>query len=317
MTLEDIRNFVAIAQAGSLVRAAQRLGLSQPTLSKSIARLERTLRAQLVERHARGVRLTETGEVFLAHARKLDLGLQESLTAMRDLRQGVAGSVRFGVGMGVPQTLIAAACKPLLAHRRLTLEISGGMSDSLFQAVASGDTEFAITGVRPPESANLTWMPLFRDPMVPIATREHRLANARRVTWQELARERWIVANVGTITRAWFDQQFKRRGIEPPARLIGLRGYPPALELGAALSAISLLPASFVRASPDVSQYCELRKPTDWRSDRTVGILYRPNGYLSAAARAVMESIATTSRKLFREGAQSPDSLRDSTSFDC
>lgn len=303
MRTEDLTNFLAVADAGSIAGAAQKLGTTQPTLSKSLARLERAMRAVLIERHARGVRLTEAGRAVLAYARNVDLDVRDALAAVRDLRQGRSGAVRFGVGVGIPRSLIAAACKQVLATGPLSIEIQGGMSDSLFAAVSAGEADFAITGVRPPESARLEWTPLFRDPMVVLAPRTHGLSSARTVDWTKLANEHWIVANVGTITRAWFEQQFRERGLAPPDRITGLRGFPIFYELALALSALLLVPLSTLRDSRESGEFSEIRRPADWKSERVVGLLARAGGYVSPSAQKVMNAIVATARKLFRDAS--------------
>ncbi len=301
MRVDDLTNFVAVASAGSIATAAQALGTSQPTLSKSLARLERALRVSLVERHARGVRLTESGRAVLAHARNVGLDVRDALAAVRDLRQGDAGTVR--VGIGIPQALVSAACKPLLKSADVQLEVLGGMSDSLFHAVASGEADFAVAGVKPPRETRLEWTPLFRDPMTAVAHRSHPLASARSVGWEALARETWLVANVGTMTRAWFEQQFRDRDLAPPARIIGLRGYPFFYELAAAAGALMLVPGCIPRWARDFGDFVEIRRPADWDSDRVVGTLARAGGYLGPAARRLKESFAVTARRMFRESA--------------
>lgn len=302
MRVDDLRNFVAVADAGSLARAAQGLGTSQPTLSKSLARLERALRVPLLERHARGVRLTAAGATLLLHARHVDVDVRDALAALRDLRQGESGDVRIGVGVGIPQALTAAACQPLLASGRISIEIQGGMSDSLFQAVLTGQADFALTGVRPPEGARLAWTPLFRDPMVAVAHRSHPLATARKVSWPMLAGEAWIVPNLGTITRDWFEQQFRDRGLAPPARVVSLRGYPTFYELAADGSALLLVGLSLARGARD-AQFVEINRPPDWRSERVVGLLAREGGYASAAATRAMKAVTATARRMFRGAA--------------
>lgn len=303
MRVDDLSNFVAVAEAGSLASAAQTLGCTQPTLSKSLARLERALRAALVERHARGIRLTEAGRAVLAHARRVDIGMRDAHAALRDLRQGNAGAVRVGVGVGIPHALVAAACKPLLRAGSLELEVLGGMSDSLFRATANGEADFAVAGVRPPASAGLSWMPLFRDPMIAVASRAHPLVGARSVTWEALARETWITANVGTMTRTWFEQQFRERRLAPPARMIGLRGFPFSYDLGVAAGALMLVPACTPRWARDFGDFVEIRRPPDWNSDRIVGVLARTGGYASPAARKLMDSFSAAARRMFRDAA--------------
>jgi DNA-binding transcriptional LysR family regulator len=303
MRVDDLTNFVAVAGAGSIAAAAQKLGTTQPTLSKSLARLERGLHASLVERHARGIRLTEAGRAVLSHARNVDLDVRDALAAVRDLRQGHAGTVCVGIGIGIPQALVSAACKPLLKSTAVRLEVLGGMSDSLFRAVASGEADFAVAGVKPPRETRLEWTPLFRDPMIAVAHGSHPLASARSVGWEALARETWLVANVGTMTRGWFEQQFRDRGLEPPTRIIGLRGYPFFYDLAIAAGALMLVPACIPRWARDFGDFAEVRRPADWDSDRVVGTLARADGYLGPAARRLKESFTVTARRMFRDDA--------------
>lgn len=303
MRVDDLTNFVAVAGAGSIATAAQILGTTQPTLSKSLSRLERALRVALVERHARGVRLTEAGRTLLAHARNVDLDVRDALAALRDLRQGHGGVVVVGIGVSIPPALVSAACKQLLKSTNVQLEVMGGMSDSLFHAVASGEADLAVTGVRPPPGTKLKWTPLFRDPMIPMAHRSHPLTSARSVSWEMLARETWMVANVGTMTRNWFDRQFQDRNLEPPARIISLRGHPIVCELALAAGALVLVPASIPRWAREFEEFVEVRRPNDWNSDRAVGTLTRAGGYLGPAARRLEEGFAVTAKRMFRAAA--------------
>ena len=125
MNTRDIEHFLAVADSRTLSAAAQQLRIAQPTLTKSIARLERALGSRLFERTARGVALTESGRVFATHARDIHARLEDSSSAMRDLRSGRAGVVRIGLGIGIPQALVAATFGPLM-RQGMTVEVIGG-----------------------------------------------------------------------------------------------------------------------------------------------------------------------------------------------
>jgi DNA-binding transcriptional LysR family regulator len=299
MRSEDVSNFVIVAQSASLVVASQKLGVSQPTLSKSIARLERALGEAVIERLARGVRLTEAGRAFLVHSQRADLSLADGISAVRDLRHGRSGTIRLGVGIGVPKALIAKACGSFMADRHVSLEISTGMSDSLTAAVLAGEVDLVVSGVRPSQSVDLAWTPLFDDPMIPVAAAAHALVGRRSLGWETLAEQKWLVPTVGTTTRTWFDQQFAQRGLTLSECVVSLRNYYPALELGSAMGAISLVPASLSRKEEFKNGNRTLRVPADWVSDRIIGMLYRRDGYLSAAARQLIDSLERTTAAMF------------------
>ncbi|WP_158971449.1 LysR family transcriptional regulator [Chachezhania sediminis] len=97
MDIRQLRYFIAIAEAGSLSAAAQRLRIAQPSLSQHLANMEQELDVQLVVRSPRGSTLTAEGEVLLTHATGICEMLNRCVSEMRDLSGEVAGTVRFGM----------------------------------------------------------------------------------------------------------------------------------------------------------------------------------------------------------------------------
>ncbi len=86
MSLDQIRSFVAVAETGAVVRAAARLHLSQPPLTRRIRALEDELGAPLFERLPRGMRMTPAGEAFLPHARQVLAAVDAAARAVSDRR---------------------------------------------------------------------------------------------------------------------------------------------------------------------------------------------------------------------------------------
>lgn len=295
MELRDLQYLLAIAEAGSLVRASERLGVTQPTLSKAVARLEHALRVQLIERLARGVRLTPPGEAVVARLVGIDVGIRDMMAEVRDIRQGRAGPVTLGVGTGIPPGFVAAALRPLLAADCIEVTMIGGKADALLRAVRAGDVEFAVT-VAPSQKAGLAWRKLFADPMVPIAHKDHPLARAQQVTWSDLANAKWIVPVEGSSTQEWFDSQFRRRDLEPPTPSISLDSVAGWVGLGSTLDVLALLPVSSLNYLPVAALGVMVRTPEDWQSDRVVGVLHRRTGHLSAAANRLIERLETVAR---------------------
>jgi DNA-binding transcriptional LysR family regulator len=100
MELRHLRYFVATAEERSITRAAERLWVAQPGLSTQMRRLESEIGVQLLERHSRGIELTQAGELFLERARVALAAADAAAATGRDLEAGVVGNVRLGVASG-------------------------------------------------------------------------------------------------------------------------------------------------------------------------------------------------------------------------
>jgi DNA-binding transcriptional LysR family regulator len=92
----QLRNFVTVAEDGQMTRAARKLHLDQPALSHSISQLESELGVVLLERHARGVSLTEAGEAFLPKARAALAAAEEALRTAQSLARAGNGQIEVG-----------------------------------------------------------------------------------------------------------------------------------------------------------------------------------------------------------------------------
>jgi LysR family transcriptional regulator, regulator of abg operon len=296
MNLEDLHLALVIAREGNLAAASQVLGVSQPTLSKAVARLERETRVQLFERVARGMRPTELGRAFLERALHIDLAAADMHAALRDLRQARAGVLRFGVGQGISDEWIAPAVRTL-ADAGVRFEISGGMPDALLPRVGLGELEFCLSGMSAPPREGLSWEPLAADPIVVLAPTAHPLAQGRRrPTWKQLAQARWIVPARQTSTHDEFRRNFKEHDLVPEETVVSLTSQRE-LALGTVLNALVLTSRSRLDGPSVRNAYVVLEPPGGWKSQRQAALVWRANGYISPAAERAMallrQAIAT------------------------
>lgn len=136
MEIEDIQAFVAVADAGALTAAANRLGVSKSVISRRIARLEKSLHAQLLSRTTRGTTLTEAGASFREHATRIAAEADAARDAVSP-----DGKVRGRLRVSAPLSFGATHFAPVLAElcrRHPELEVHASYSDRTVDLVAEG-----------------------------------------------------------------------------------------------------------------------------------------------------------------------------------
>ena len=178
----ELEYFVAVAEELHFGRAAERLGIAQPPLSRAISRLERRIGVRLLERTSRRVALTDTGAAFLADSRRL---LESVDAAMRRARRAnQPGRVLMAVRPGTASGLVAALVR--------SPEI--GSHDVLFThdlsaALRNGSADIALLCLDTHDVTGLQIAELTTEAPVALMPRGHRLAGRAAVTVADLARE--------------------------------------------------------------------------------------------------------------------------------
>jgi LysR family transcriptional regulator, benzoate and cis,cis-muconate-responsive activator of ben and cat genes len=191
----DLRYFAAVAEELHFGRAAARVYISQPALSKAIARLERELGEQLFIRTRTNVELTEAGTQLLERARGLLAGLQEAVTQVRMAGRGVAGLVRVGVAL-LAEPAVAPAFKAFQEQNEaIVLDRSAMVSERLLAHLAEGRLHAAVIHQVPALTTveTVAWEPLRRGRLAVLASPGSKLALRETVTLSELSGQTFLV----------------------------------------------------------------------------------------------------------------------------
>ena len=144
-----LRAFAAIVDAGSFTLAAERLHMTQSTISQQLARLEDAVGSALIERSARPVVPTAAGERLLGYARRLLALQQEAQAALGD----PAGTASIRIGL--PEDIVSSAMAGMFAafarrHREIRLDVTAGLSRDLTRRYRGGEFDIAIVKEREP-----------------------------------------------------------------------------------------------------------------------------------------------------------------------
>ncbi|HVY15761.1 MAG TPA: LysR family transcriptional regulator [Rhodopila sp.] len=216
MDTRDLRYFIAAAESGHLHQAAERIGRSQPALSKCIRRLEAEVGARLFEPSGRGIKLTDVGHALLGRARLLVQGMQDTVREMTDLAQGIAGHVRLGSGPTTAEWLLPGLCRRLLRESPgLTLEVKTGLGDVLRQGLREGRLDLAITPLAPDDAVEFNSVAIAGDTMVAAVRPGHPL-DREGVLPEDLDRYAWLLPAGRLASTDWLMQRVRALGLGKP-----------------------------------------------------------------------------------------------------
>ncbi|OXM63383.1 MULTISPECIES: LysR family transcriptional regulator [Amycolatopsis] len=189
----QLEGFVAVAEERHFGRAAERLSMTQPPLSRQIQKLERSVGAQLLDRDSRGVRLTAAGEAFLVDARRLLALAGRAPDLARRIAAGEAGSIRIGF-TGASAFGVLGRVLNTIGGRLpdLRVELSEMVTGEQVAALANGEIDLGLA--RPPfDTETFASRPVHRERLVLCVPAGHRLAGAGPVAPDDLANEPLIM----------------------------------------------------------------------------------------------------------------------------
>jgi DNA-binding transcriptional LysR family regulator len=303
LKLHDVRVLMSVVEAGSMAKAARRLGTSQPAISRSIAELEHALGVRLLERSAFGVAPTQYGEAMIRRGIAVFDELRAGVKDIEFLADPTAGELRIGcpeaIASGPVLTVINRLTRP---HPRIVFHVMTGTAPYIHRSLMERTIEIGIVRVmgRMDEEV-LRVETLFDDELVVAAGARNPLTRRRRIALGELAQEKWVMSLNDSFTTALAAEAFRAHGVEPPGVVV----VTPSLSLrnrllvtGGFLTFIH----GFALAAPN--KYPTIRRlPVDLpTSRRPIAIVTLKKRALSPLAEAFIAEIRSIARPFAKVG---------------
>jgi DNA-binding transcriptional LysR family regulator len=194
MELRHLRYFIAVAEAENVSRAALKLHVSQPALSRQVRDLEEELGFSLLERSAKSVRLTEAGRVLLTEARAVLQRVEDAVKAARTVATGGRGELHVGYAPSLTARMLPPALRAFQAELpNVRVKLHDLSTEEMLAGLRAGRLQIALL-VRPMTAMvrGLRFEELTRDPLRLAVAPKHPLARQRTVTLAEAAREPFI-----------------------------------------------------------------------------------------------------------------------------
>ncbi|MGQ9705006.1 MAG: selenium metabolism-associated LysR family transcriptional regulator [Actinomycetota bacterium] len=287
MNTDSLRQLMALAETGSFSEAASRLGVTQPTISLTVKKLEGELGARLFQRRGNRYLPTELGSVLLEHAREVIGAEDRLLAALARARDGSSGRLRIA-SSNIPGEYVLPLVLGDLREEHPgiepVLEIMG--SSKVVAAVTSGAFEFGFIGSRP-ERDDLELVPFCPDTLRMICSPRRPLAGKRSVKPASLQSERFILREEGSGTRELMLKSLREAGVDTSALHVEMElgstsSVISAVESGAGISLVS----AWAVTGPLAEGRIAAVKVRGLRAERPFNMVLRKGHVLSPPARA-------------------------------
>ncbi len=282
-----MRSLLAVADTGAITAAANRLGLTQPALSRRIQQLEDEFGAALLARGRRGARLTPAGQIVAAEARVL-------VARYDNLRQEVAAHARLEVGtvrLGGGATAVEFLVPPAIAGFQrqfpgVRFHVKEAGSQEIEEDVLNGRLELGLVTMPVVNLRDLDVRPLFVDHVVLVAQRDHALAQRSRVALRELDGQSLVGFEGGSAIRKIVDDALRDANVSMNV-VMELRPIPAILRRVSTTGNVAFVSRLAVELQSDV---CELRV-SGLRIERQLALIARGGDTLSQAAASFAEAL--------------------------
>ena len=192
MEFDDLVQYGVLAEELNFRRAAARLGISQPSLSRRIRRLEREIGAYLVERHSRRIRLTAAGEIFAERAAWIAHELATLKLELADAGRGVLGRLAVGFLTSLSSDVFRRVLPVFASNGDLRLELREGTARQQLVALRQHRIDLALT-FGPIDDPELNTESLWSERLTAVAPADHPVVVRKSLTWPALTGERLIV----------------------------------------------------------------------------------------------------------------------------
>jgi DNA-binding transcriptional LysR family regulator len=314
MKLQDLHVLMAVVQTGSMGKAAQRLNITQPAISRSVAELEHALGVRLLDRHRQGVEPTEFGRALL------DCGV----AVFDDLRQGIknieflvdpsAGEVRIGSIPPLGASFVSAVIDRLSRqYPRIVFHMLNAGTDMLHRDLHERNVDLLIARkLGSPADDREHFEFLFNDPYVVVAGEQHPLARRRSIGPGELSDARWVLPPPNSPPGLIAVEAFRLSGLEYP-RVTVVASTPQVrtslLATGRFLTIFSSSGLRFANQQPGLKVL-----PVKLRLGRaSIGVVTLKNRTLSPTAKLFIERAREVAKALATKSNQEGRTRRPAT----
>lgn len=291
MELKQLRYFIVLCEELHFTRAAEKLGIAQPSLSQQIQLLEKEVGTPLIDRIGKKNVITEAGQVLLKHSYQIFHELSQAEAAMSEIQGLEKGRLQIGALLTVVNYVLPPSVLQFHeAYPNIELSIQGLRTGDIIKALLQNELDLGILAL-PVMHEDLETIPLFKENLVLVAHVEDSIHKEKAVSLDILQELPSILLPNHYFIRQTINEQCERFSFTPKP-VMEMTTMESIVNMVAHQAGVTILPEGYV----DYIRHPELRKVpiTDPALTREVGIVYRKNKFLCAASRVFMEQLIET-----------------------
>ena len=301
LKLSDLRLLAAVAEWGGMAKAAARLNISQPAVSKAIAAMETTLGVRLFDRNPRGLQLTTYGRALLKCAVAVFDELSQGIKQIEHLTDPAAGELRIGA----TEPLVAGALPVALDRLSLRLprvRFSVVMADFdtlLYRELLERKVDLIVGRLHGAQDDAIEIKPLFHDQLFVTAGTNNPWSRRKKVSLRDLIDEPWTLPPLNTPIGALMTEAFRASGLDVPRAVVTCFSIQMNTSMLATGRFLSMLSGSMIRMSAGRLGIKAL--PIKLRiQPRPVGIITIKNRTISPVAQLFIEHMQEVAKSIER-----------------
>jgi DNA-binding transcriptional LysR family regulator len=253
--LRELRTLLAVAESGNLSKAAARLAVSHPVVSKTIADLERTLGTRLFDRSSRGVEPTLFGRTLMDCGAAMFDELNRGLRQMELLSDPFAGELKIGAHGPAIEGVVLAAMESLISrHPRIEFHVVEGDAAAVHHELRERRIDLAVSRhyrLNTDHDAELVSQTLFNEHLFVVSGSQSRWARRRKIKLFDLQDAQWVLPEADTPPGSVISDAFHSIGLAPLKARVVSNSLAVRIRLIVANEFLTMLPGSMLHFGGD------------------------------------------------------------------
>ena len=297
MELRHLRYFLAVATANSFTRAAEELGISQPTLSHQVRQLEDIAGTSLFDRLGKKVRLTPAGHDLVVHARNALRAADAAVQSFADRAELLGGKLTIASFPSLRPLVVRTISRFVQDYPKIRIVHHELKSYEIHELIQLGDVEVGF-GVNTSIPSSLVGKPLYREPLVLAYRAGHPLAGLDSIEMKDVGNTPFVSFGYERFTQNAINGFFKRNGFLPNVCL-DAPSIDVLFDVLSRTDAVALAPRHFVASRSDIEFYENLVRPPT----RSVALLSAARYHVSVASNEFRKVVMTEANAMKKETA--------------